>query len=238
LRLYQDNYRLHTYQNSILKNAKLVLRFTLYTFDHLNSNRMQPHNLNTKREQLNIRNMVSSSCIKVVTWELQKSGFIQVHSCSLGKAEISFDPQIISEEMIDMILSRNGFALIRNEEDLIVERIKATVIQQIFFGEGIDINTKQSVWLSQRLAIGYPVLSKLFSEKTGTTIEKYSIQIRIEKVKELLSYDDLTLSEIAYRLGYSSVQYLSNQFRQVTGIGVSEFKKGLHTARIPLEQII
>lgn len=199
---------------------------------------MQPYNLNTKREILNIRNMVSSSCIKVVTWELQRSGFIQVHNCVLGKAEVSYDAQIISEEMIDMILSRNGFSLIRNEDDLVVERIKAAVIQQIFFGEGIDPTTKQSVWISQRLGIGYPTLSKLFSEKTGTTIEKYSIQIRIEKVKELLSYDDLTLSEIAFRLGYSSVQYLSNQFRQVTGTGVSEFKKALHPARIPLEQIM
>jgi AraC-like DNA-binding protein len=182
--------------------------------------------------------MVSSSCIKVVTWELQRSGFIQVNQCTLGKAEVSYDPQIISAEMIDLILRRNGFALIRNEEDLLVERIKATVIQQIFFNESGDHHVKQSAWLSQRLGVSYAYLSKLFSEKTGTTIEKYSIQIRIEKVKELLTYDDLTLSEIAHRLNYSSVQYLSNQFRQITGTGVSEFKKDKYPARIPLEQIL
>lgn len=199
---------------------------------------MQPHNLNTHREILNIRNMVSSSCIKVVTWELQRSGFIQVNQCTLGKVEVSYDPQIISAEMIDLILRRNGFALIRNEEDLLVERIKATVIQQIFFNESGDHHVKQSAWLSQRLGVSYAYLSKLFSEKTGTTIEKYSIQIRIEKVKELLTYDDLTLSEIAHRLNYSSVQYLSNQFRQITGTGVSEFKKDKYPARIPLEQIL
>jgi len=199
---------------------------------------MQPHNLNTRRETLNIRNMVSSSCIKVVTWELQRSGFIHVHACSLGKAEVSYDAQIISPEMIDIILRRNGFALIRNADDLLVERIKTAVIQQIFFGEGIEASIKQSAWLSQRLGAPYPTLSKMFSEKTGNTIEKYSIQIRIEKVKELLSYDDLTLSEIAYRLGYSSVQYLSNQFRQITGIGVSDFKKSRQHSRVPLEQIL
>lgn len=199
---------------------------------------MQPHNLNTRRETLNIRNMVSSSCIKVVTWELQRSGFIQVHHCELGHAVVSYDSQIISPEMIDLILRRNGFALIRNEEDLLVERIKNTVIQQIFFNEATEMHVKQSAWLSQRLGLPYPHLSKLFSEKTGTTIEKYSIQIRIEKVKELITYDDLTLSEIAYRMGYSSVQYLSNQFRQVTGTGVSEFKKDRIPRRIPLEQIL
>jgi AraC family transcriptional regulator len=199
---------------------------------------MQPHNLNTRRENLSIRNMVSTSCIRVVTWELQRSGFIQVHQCELGHAEVSYDPQIISEEMIDLILRRNGFALIRNEEDLLVERLKATVIQQIFFNESPDHHVKQSAWLSQRLGVGYAHLSKLFSEKTGTTIEKYSIHIRIEKVKELITYDDLTLSEIAHRMGYSSVQYLSNQFRQVTGTGVSEFKKNNQPTRIPLEQIL
>ncbi len=199
---------------------------------------MQPHNLNTRRETLIIRNMVSDSCIKVVTWELQRSGFIQVHHCELGKAEVSYDSQIINAEMIDLILNRNGFALIRSEEDRKVEQLKTLIIHQIYFSTGTPILIKNSEYLSERLEMPYPILSKLFSEKTGLTIEKYIIQIKIEKVKELLSYGDLTLSEIAYRLDYSSVQYLSNQFRQVTGVGVTEYKKGQGPKRISLQKIL
>jgi AraC-like DNA-binding protein len=198
---------------------------------------MQPSNLNTSKTTIAIRNMVCDSCVKLVKYELERTGFIKVWHVELGYAEISFNAQVIGLKVIDEILCNAGFGLIDDSEDKLVEQIKQSVIQLIFFGNNTNTILRNSDYLSQKLGEPYHALSKLFSQKTGVTLEKYIIQIKMEKVKELISYDELTLSEIAYQMGYSSVQYLSNQFKQVTGLNVNDYKKDFQKKRIPLNHL-
>ncbi|HRG87927.1 MAG TPA: AraC family transcriptional regulator [Chitinophagales bacterium] len=198
---------------------------------------MQPSTLNTKQSTIHIRNMVCDSCVKVVRWELERTGFIRVEHVELGKAVISHNEQVIGLPLINEILQNSGFGIIDEREDKLVEQIKQSVVQLIFFGNNTNTILRNSDYLSQKLGEPYHVLSKIFSQKTNVTLEKYIIQIKMEKVKELISYGELTLSEIAHMMGYSSVQYLSNQFKQVTGINVNDYKKDFHKKRTPLNRL-
>jgi len=181
--------------------------------------------------------MVSESCCKVVRWELERTGFVEVEQVELGSATIHFNEGVINLDFIDAVLKRNGFSLIEHKDEHLIEQIKAAVIQLIFYGNNTNTILRNSDYLSQKLGQPYPVLSKLFSKQTQTTLEKYIIQIKIEKVKELIRYDEYSLSEIAYMMGYSSVAHLSNQFRQVTGLTVQEFKKDTGIKRTPLNKL-
>jgi AraC family transcriptional regulator len=181
--------------------------------------------------------MVSESCCKVIRWELERTGFVEVEQVELGSAIIHFNEGVINLDFIDAVLKRNGFSLIEHKDEHLIEQIKAAVIQLIFYGNNTNTILRNSDYLSQKLGQPYPVLSKLFSKQTQTTLEKYIIQIKIEKVKELIRYDEYSLSEIAYMMGYSSVAHLSNQFRQVTGLTVQEFKKDTGIKRTPLNKL-
>ncbi|MFM7022835.1 MAG: AraC family transcriptional regulator [Flavobacteriales bacterium] len=199
---------------------------------------MQNHNFITSHAVLHIKNMVSHSCVKVVREELQRTGFIQVVSVSLGEAEINYDGQLINMGVIATILERNGFELITDNNSRLIEQIKKAVIEHVFYGANSNSLIRNSDYLSERLGHPYPYLSKLFSESTNTTLEKYIILIKIEKIKELITYDEHSLSEVAYMMGYSSVQYLSNQFKQITGLTVSEYKSGGSKDRKSLSEVI
>ena len=185
---------------------------------------MQKHNFNTTRTVIYIKNMVSDSCIKLVRQELERTGFIEVINVSLGEAEIQLDTQMFNLDVVNEILKKSGFELLRDTNKKLVEKIKTTVIQFVFYGNNNTSLIKNSDYLSEKLQQSYQHLSKVFSETTGMTLEKYIILIKAEKIKEMISYDEYTLSEIAYFMGYSSVQYLSNQFKQITGYTVSEYK--------------
>jgi len=181
--------------------------------------------------------MVSNSCIKLVKQELERTGFIEVLRVELGEAHIQYDSQIINNEVLNNILKQNNFELIPDANSKLIEQIKIAIINLIFYGNNGTSIVRNSDYLSEKLGHSYPHLSKLFSEKTGMTLEKYIILIKIEKIKELIIYDQLTLSEIAYTLGYSSVQYLSNQFKEVTGLTVSDYKSHGKRGRTPLNRI-
>lgn len=181
--------------------------------------------------------MISNSCVKIVKQELERTGFIEVIHVKLGEAEVQFDSQVINREVINTILKRDGFELVNDNSGKLVERIKSCIIQHIFFGNNAASIIRNSDYLSESLGHPYLHLSKVFSEKTGMTLEKYTILIKIEKIKELIIYDELTLSEIAYNLGYSSIQYLSNQFKQITGYTVSEYKSLNNHDRKPLTSV-
>lgn len=198
---------------------------------------MQPADLNTNITTLHIKNMTSNSCIRLVKEQLERTGFIKVQHVELGEARVSYNPQVINDNFINELLKNYGFELINNKETKIVEQIKTSVIQLIFYGNNSNSLIRNSDFLSERIGQPYTSLSKLFSEKTGTTLEKYILLIKIERIKELISYDEMTLSEIAYQMGYSSVQYLSNQFKQITGMSVTEYKNSAHK-RTPLSKII
>jgi AraC family transcriptional regulator len=186
---------------------------------------MQGNSFNTTHKVLAIKNMVSKSCIIVVRQELERIGFIKVIKVELGSAEINYDSQIIGLDVIDSILKRNGFELLRDTDGILVGQIKSAVIEHIFYGSNTNSLIRNSDYLSERLEQPYPYLSKVFKERAGTTLEKYIILIKIERIKELITYNEHSLSEISYMMGYSSVQYLSNQFKQVTGYTVSVYKE-------------
>lgn len=161
---------------------------------------------------------------------------IPYSSVKLGEVEllesISEDTlNILKEKLLDI-----GFELIDDKKSRLIEKIKNILIELVHYAEE-DQKLNLSAYLSDKLNYDYNYLSNLFSEIEGTTIEKYFIAQKIEKVKELLVYDELTLSQIADKLGYSSIAHLSNQFKKVTGLSPSHFKNIKTVKRKPLDQV-
>ena len=185
--------------------------------------------------KLHIRNMVCNRCKMVVQAELEKLGF---NPLSVELGEVNLDKEITQEEKarIDDRLQQFGFALIDDKKSKLIEKIK-TLIVDLVQQRNSELKTNLSDYLVGQLHQDYSYLTNLFSEVEGTTIEKYYIAQRIEKVKELLVYDEMTLSEIAYQLNYSSVAHLSNQFKKVTGLTPSHFKQIRIEKRKPLDEV-
>lgn len=186
--------------------------------------------------KLFIRNMVCNRCIMVVRDELNKME-LQPSQVTLGEAEIEGDLDANRKEMLKQRLASLGFELLDDKKAMLVEKIKNAIIEIIHHGEDLDNRLKFSRQIQQKVGVDYHQLSTLFSETEGTTIEKYIILQRIEKVKELLVYNELNLSEIAFKTGYSSVQHLSTQFKKVTGLTPSHFKEIKDNKRKPLDQV-
>lgn len=182
-----------------------------------------------------IKNMVCNRCIMVVQNELDKLD-LDVKNIKLG--EVTLNKELSSEgrKQLEDSLTPLGFEVIDDRKSRIIEKIKNVIIELIHHQDNETKNNLSEV-LSNELNHDYNYLSNLFSEVEGTTIEKYFISQKIEKVKELLVYDELTLSEIAFRLNYSSVAYLSNQFKKVTGLTPSHFKKIKENKRKPLDEV-
>lgn len=182
-----------------------------------------------------MKNMVCDRCIMVVESELEKLG-IETKSVKLGEVITVHELESEERKRLETSLESVGFEVIDNKKGRIIEQIKNVVIDVVHY-QNNDVKTNLSDILSERLNLDYNYLSNLFSEVEGTTIEKYFISQKIEKVKELLVYDELSLSEIAYRLNYSSVAYLSNQFKKVTGLTPSHFKQIKEDKRKPLDKV-
>ena len=154
----------------------------------------------------------------------------------LGEVEIKEDISKDKLIQLDAALKSLGFEIIDNKKSRTIEKIKNAIITLVHHSaENIDINLSE--YLISKVHHDYNYLSNLFSEVEGTTIEKYFISQKIEKVKELLMYDELTLSEIAHKLNYSSVAYLSNQFKKITGFTPSHFKQIKEVKRKQIEDL-
>lgn len=179
--------------------------------------------------------MVCNRCIMVVQNELDKLG-LAVKSIKLGEVILNNDTNPEEKKKLEQALLALGFQMIDDKKGRIVEKIKNTIIELVHHQDN-DAKTNLSDILSNKLHHDYNYLSNLFSEIEGTTIEKYFIAQKIEKVKELLVYDELSLSEIAFQLNYSSVAYLSNQFKKVTGLTPSHFKQIKEDKRKPLDKV-
>jgi AraC-like DNA-binding protein len=179
--------------------------------------------------------MVCHRCILVVQQELQKLG-IESSNVTLGEVETKADIPQPKLETLRHNLASLGFELLDKSKQQLIEKIRNIIIQNVHHSEQ-ETHQNFSAIISQALHKDYSYLSSLFSEVEGITIEKYIILQRIEKVKELIIYDELSLSEIAYKLGYSSVAHLSNQFKKVTGLTPSHFKKIGENKRKPLDKV-
>ncbi len=186
-------------------------------------------------DQLHIKNMVCNRCILVVKNELEKLHLdfeeIQLGQVSLKKAISAEDKNKLGIALTDL-----GFELIDNKKSQIIEQIKTIIINHVHHNNEAEKYNLSEI-LSSELHHDYSYLSNLFSDVEGITIEKYFIAQKIEKVKELLVYDELSLAEIAEQLNYSSVAYLSSQFKKVTGLTPSHFKKIGQDKRKPLDQL-
>lgn len=179
--------------------------------------------------------MVCNRCIMVVQNELDKLG-LDVKNIKLGEVTLDKEPTTDEKNKLDKALILLGFELIDDKKSRVIEKIKNVIIDLVHHQDN-NTKTNLSDVLSSQLHHDYNYLSNLFSEVEGSTIEKYFIAQKIEKVKELLVYDELSLSEIAFRLNYSSVAYLSNQFKKVTGLTPSYFKRIREDKRKPLDKV-
>lgn len=192
---------------------------------------------NQETQSIYIKNMVCNRCIKVVREEFEKLGLV-IKNIQLGEVEILKDNAKLDMQKIDNVLKSNGFELLDNKNSKIIEKVKILIIdmiRKVDSGKDIDINFSE--YLAQETGLNYNYLSTLFSSLEGITIEKYIIHQKIEKVKELIVYGELTLSEISFRLDYSSVQHLSNQFKKITGLTPSYFKSLKSKNRRALDNI-
>lgn len=185
--------------------------------------------------KLFVKNMVCDRCVRVVKQELEKIGLIP-QAVSLGEITLEKEPTNEQRQQIENAFQSLGFALIDDKKSRLIEKIKNRIIDLVHQKENL-LKTNLSDYLAEQLHQDYNYMAGLFSEVEGITIEKYYIAQRIERVKELLVYDELTLSEIAFRMHYSSVAHLSNQFKKVTGLTPSFFRNIGLEKRKPLDKV-
>lgn len=186
--------------------------------------------------ELHIKNMVCARCIKSVDTVLKEAG-LEPESVELGVVRLGKEINEKEKEDLRAKLAAEGFELLDDQKAKLVEEIKRSIIELVQDGELDEMNIRLSDYLAKKLYRDYHYLSTLFSSIENTTIEQYFILQKIEKVKEWLVYNEYTLSEIAFKMGYSSVAHLSGQFKKVTGFTPSQFKQLKDHRRKPLDQV-
>lgn len=179
--------------------------------------------------------MVCSRCKMVVKSEFEKLG---IHPLAVELGVVEIQEQDIDLVQDDLVKNLNllGFEPLDSKKSIIIERIK-TLIIELIYDKNNELKINLSDYLSEKLSQDYNTLSHLFSEVENATIEKYFITQKVERIKELLTYDELTLSEITYQLNYSSVAHLSNQFKKITGFSPTYFKQLKDRKRLQIEDL-
>ncbi len=185
--------------------------------------------------KLYIKYMVSIRCKMIVKAELDKLG-LHYDVVDLGEVEIKEDISAEQRDQLKCALLKSELELMDDKKAILIEKIKSVIVEMVHYEDEVP-RTKNSDYISEKLKHDYTYLTNFFSEATGITIEHYIIAHKIEKVKELLLYDELTLTEIAYQLNYSSVAHLSTQFKKVTGLTPSFFKQLKSRRRNSLEDV-
>ena len=188
------------------------------------------------RRTYHVKNMTSSCCIHLLRKEFSVDG-VEIVDIKLGAVALAADQEKISWKKIEAILEGYGFEIINDKEKMLIEQIKLAVIQLVHYST-YNAMVRNSDYLVERFGMSYPYISSLFSKHENTTLEKFTIFHKIEKVKELIEYGELSLSEIAYMMGYSSVQDLSTQSKSITGISVTEYKVAPPVSRSGLDKVI
>jgi AraC-like DNA-binding protein len=186
--------------------------------------------------KLYIKNMVCARCERTVGRLLAEAG-LPVKHIHLGEAEAESEPSPDQLAALRQALQAEGFDLLDDRASRLIAQLKTIIINEIHHEPQKPEAVNFSDFLAQAVGYEYSYLSKLFSSVEGITIEKYIIAQKIERVKELLAYGELTLSEIAWQLGYSSSQHLSNQFKQATGLTPTQFKNGHQRGRRRLDEV-
>ena len=185
--------------------------------------------------KIHIKNMVSNRCITAVKEELKKLGLHYI-IIDLGEVDIMENISLEQKEKLKKDLLMLGFELLDDKRSVLIEKIKTAIIDMVHYTDE-PLKTNFSDYLSEKLKHSYAYLSNIFTETQGTTIEHFIILHKVEYIKELLIYDELSISEIAWKLNYSSVAHLSNQFRSITGFSPTHFKELKDKKRSPIEEI-
>ena len=186
------------------------------------------------QQELYIKNMVCARCIFVVRGELERLGYV-VTQVKLGRATI--ETPSVDVTTIGPALEIHGFALLTDKTTRVVNQVKTLIIDLIQSGHIAGLRTTLSDYLASQVGLDYAHLSHLFSTTENLTIEKFWIMQRVERAKELLSYDEVPISDIARQLGYSSVAYLTNQFKTITGLTPAAYRGQNNSDRNPLDWI-
>lgn len=185
--------------------------------------------------KLYIKYMVSNRCKIAVKEELKKLG-LHFMVVDLGEVEIMENISPDVREQVKTALFDAGFELMDDKRSVLIEKIKNTIIEMIHHSDEL-IKTNFSTYLSEKLNYDYTYLANLFSEVQGITIEQFIISHKIERIKELIIYGEQNITEIAWRMNYSSVAHLSNQFKKVTGLSPTHFKQLKEKRRSPIEDV-
>lgn len=191
-----------------------------------------------KKETIHLKNMFSRSCMKLIELSCHSHQNVKILKISLGEVRVEYDDLKTSKNKLIKCFEELGFESIKNPEEELVEKTKVAAIELIYKALNSNSLIRNSEYISDKLLLPYGKISRVFSKVTGTPLEKYIILLKIEKAKEMLCNQEYNISEIAYKMGYSSVQYFSNQFKRTVGITVSQFKKKPHAHRKALEEII
>jgi len=199
-------------------------------------NKGQQKTTNLKSEHILLKNMLCSCCIQMLKNSLIQLG-IEVLSIKLGEAQIAYDPKITTRKQIAEAVEKIGLELITDKNQAVVEEIKQTVIELIHYMNNVNSVVRKSEYLVEKMGKSYQTLSKLFSKYEPITLEKFILLQKIERVKELALDDKYTLSEIAWMMDYSSPHHLSNQFKQLVGVSLSDYKKNPAVYKKPINQI-
>ena len=179
--------------------------------------------------------MVSTRCKMAVKEELKKLG-LHFMVVDMAEVEVMEDPTIEQLEALRTGLHSSGLELMDDKKGVLIEKIKNTIIEMIHHSDEV-IKTNFSDYLSDKLKYDYTYLSNLFTEVQGTTIAQFITAHKIERIKELMMYDELNITEIAWKMNYSSVAHLSNQFKKFTGLTPTQFKQLKDRTRMPIEDI-
>lgn len=186
--------------------------------------------------ELTIKNMICTRCLKVIQLDLESIG-VELLELRLGKIRIRYPKDKVTLQQIEEFLEMDEFELVKDKDEAVSEEVKLVLIEMVS-NLPIDRTKKLSDFLAEKLFKDYWTLSKTFSKTEGRTIERYLILLRVEKAKELIGYDEMNFSEIAYELGYHNINHLSGQFKQVTGMSMTEYKQLKNKSRTPLDKIL
>jgi YesN/AraC family two-component response regulator len=179
--------------------------------------------------------MVSTRCKLTVKEVLRKLG-LHFLIVDLGEVDIMEELSASQREELNSLLLDSGLELMDDKRAILIEKIKNTIIEMVHYKDEV-IKTNFSNYLSEKLKHDYTYMANLFSEVQGTTIEQFIILHKIERIKELIMYNELNITEIAWKLNYSSVAHLSNQFKKVTGLSPSHFRQLKERKRLPIDEI-
>lgn len=185
--------------------------------------------------KLYIKYMVSGRCKMIVSDQLNKLG-LHPTAVNLGEVEIREEITAPQREELKVSLRQYGLELIEDKKSILIEKIKNVIIETVHFSDTLP-SVKFSIYLSEKLNYDYTYLSNLFSQSSGTTIEHFILRHKIERVKELITYNELNLTQIAWKMNYSSVAHLSCQFKKITGLTASDFKSKHQKDRRLLERV-